>query len=187
MGKKDRIKKKKAQENLEKVNVSNSNGESSSVPEELQILYKASGEIEKFMSEIQPIQQNRESLQSLMGYCLSGERLWQAFVWRGTGSNGKTTVAKMLKGISPFTVFLNPDILYKKRSCKDLVNIIGRSTRCLIVDDFPADKNPDPVILSTIIDETTAKIIIITNRMTDFDVGEFKDRMIYVPFQTKFV
>lgn len=190
MGKKDRIKRKRAQNEAEKKNgaSSSSNEAGPSSSNSSQNLYESSGRIDDFVSDTLPDPKVREFVQTIMGFCMTGERTNQVFVWRGIGSNGKTTLSKFLKNISPFTVSLSPEILYDERSYEDIVDAVGRKTRCLIIDNFPEDKDPDHNILEEILDETCAKIIIITKRMTDFDVGgDFKERMVYINFPTKFV
>jgi phage/plasmid-associated DNA primase len=145
--------------------------------------------VDEFVADIQPDPKARERLQTIMGFCLTGEKSEYVFVFRGDGSNGKTTMAKMLRNISPFTVTQSPDFLFRSFNNEDrIVNLVGKSSRCLIVDDFPKDKELRVDTLETIMENTRAKIIIITDRMTDFNVGEeFKSKMIYVDFPTKFV
>ena len=129
-------------------------------------------------------------IQQILGYVLTGSNELQCFIiFYGNGSNGKSTLLKLLELIlgnmfQSMTLFE----LYKKEP-EYLINKYNLlNKRLYILDECEKNMELNDRKIKFLVDKCYSKLILCTNYKPVFNTNfSFIRRLIYIPFNIKFV
>jgi len=137
-------------------------------------------------------------VQQILGSCLTNEPCKKMFILYGTGSNGRTTLMKLMQSLlGPLALKLSSNIIAKNSS--DPISIIN--TQMILIEEFSYNLQLDAAKIKSLLstdyivhcNRTTTKpkhkIFLVINEFLNFhdSIESLRDRIVVIPFHTKFV